>query len=151
MIVFPTERRWTSTGRVEVIDLLSDEIPGEHDYATCFEVIEHISEAEIVLQKLKKTFRKQLIISIPNIGYIGCRLRLALFGRFPITNCYMHIKEHVRHWTCKDFKEWAAHHGLRVVRVEAQYGTFGTPWKRIPSLFSAGLVYFLEHAECGGS
>lgn len=131
----------------ERVDLLTGEIPGTYDYVTCFEVLEHIAEAEVVLQKLKGAFRKQLLISVPNIGYIGCRLRLGVFGRFPNTTCVMHIKEHVRHWTIKDFREWAAHFGLRVVDALPQTPVFGTPWKRFPGLFSEGLLYVLEHED----
>ena len=128
-------------------NLAEEDLTGTFDYVTCFEVLEHIPEAEIALRRLKKCFRRQLIVSTPNVGYFGCRLRLAVFGRFPITMCVMHIKEHVRHWTPKDFKEWVAREGLRVVRVEGQYGLRFTPWKLWPSLFARGVVYVIEHAK----
>lgn len=131
----------------EVVDLLSEKPPDVYDYVTCLEVIEHIPDAEAFMKNLKKAFRKQLIISIPNIGYLGCRLRLGFFGRFPTTNCVMHIKEHVRHWTHKDFKQWTEHLGLTLVHGEGHRGTFGTPWRRWPSLFAQGTVYVLEHAD----
>jgi len=131
----------------ELLDLATDEIRGQYDFVTCFEVLEHIPEAEVALRHLKAAFRKQLIISVPNIGYLGCRLRLALFGRFPTTNCIMHIKEHVRHWTPKDFCEWVSQEGLQVVRIEGQYGSELVPWKKLPFLFARGLVYVIEHAD----
>ncbi len=80
---------------------------------------------------------------------MGSRLRLAIFGRFPTTNCIMHIKEHVRHWTPKDFKEWVAKEKLKVIRVEGQYGCPFTPWRKWPSLFAKGIVYVLEHDQAG--
>jgi methionine biosynthesis protein MetW len=131
----------------ECVDLVEGSISGTYDYVTCFEVLEHIAEAEVALQTLRGAFRKQLLVSVPNIGYLGCRLRLALFGRFPTTTCVMHIKEHIRHWTPKDFEEWVAHFGLRVVDALPQSPVFGTPWRRFPGLFSAGLLYVLEHDE----
>jgi len=131
---------------VRQLDLVRDSVESAFDIVTCFEVIEHISEAEHALRTLKSAFRKQLIVSIPNIGYIGSRIRLALFGRFPITNCQLHIKEHLRHWTVLDFKEWIALEDLRVVRIEGQYGPRWLPWRRFPSLFAKGIVYVIEHA-----
>lgn len=129
----------------EVRDIGCSRIPEQYDFITCFEVIEHIADAETAVRNLKDSFRKKLIISVPNIGYVVCRLRLAVFGRFPLTNCIMHIKEHVRHWTPKDFREWAANLGLRVVGMEGQYGSRFLPWKIWPTLFASGMVYVLEH------
>ena len=130
-----------------VLNISEQEIGEIYDYVTCFEVLEHIPDAEAALRRLKRAFRKQLIISIPNIGFFACRIRLALLGRFPLTNCQLHIKEHVRHWTVKDFREWVKLEGLRIVQVEGQYGLPYSPWKSWPSMFASGLVYVLEHTE----
>jgi len=131
-----------------VADLAMEDLDGKYDYVTCFEVLEHIPDAETALERLKAVARHQIIASVPNAGYLDNRLRLALFGRFPITNCIFHIKEHVRHWTKRDFVEWVGHFGLRVVRVAPQYpGIRFLPWRRYPGLLSAGLVYVLERAE----
>jgi hypothetical protein len=75
-------------------------------------------------------------------------VRLGLFGRFPTTNCVYHIKEHVRHWTLTDFREWTARLGLQVTHVEAQYGA---PLLRRwwPGMFAKGLVYRVEAASTG--
>lgn len=127
-----------------LVDITSEPIGAEYDYITCFEVFEHIPEAETALRNLKDAFRNQLIISVPNVGYIGCRMRLALCGRFPITMCVYHIKEHVRHWTPRDFSEWMKLEGLTVARIEGQYGPSWLPWKKFPGLFASGLVYFIE-------
>jgi methionine biosynthesis protein MetW len=126
------------------LDLVNDEIHGHYDYVTCFEVIEHIPEAEVAMEKLMRAGDK-VIISIPNVGYIGCRLRLALFGRFPTTHCQQHIKEHVRFWTPRDFAEWADHLGLRIVSMAGQYG-LAPFWRRFPRLFASGMLYELERA-----
>jgi methionine biosynthesis protein MetW len=127
------------------LDIATDSPDDEFDYITCFEVLEHIPDAETALKNIKSSFRKQLIISIPNIGYIGCRIRLAIFGRFPITMCVFHVKEHVRHWTPKDFSEWMKREEMQVKRIEGQYGPNFFPWRRFPSLFASGVVYFIEH------
>lgn len=133
--------------QAETFDVLTQEINDQFDYVTSFEVLEHIGEADLALRKLKKCFRKRLIISIPNVGSLNCRLRLAIFGRFPLTRCLMHVKEHLRHWTPKDFREWVSTENLRVVEQYGDWGIPGTPWKLFPALFARGMVYVVEHAE----
>ena len=126
------------------LDLANDTIPSQYDYVTCFETIEHIPDAERAIVNLRDAFREQLIVSIPNVGAIDYRIRLGLFGRFPVTSCVFHIKEHVRFWTFKDFHEWVAHFGLRVVKAQGHIGGALLPWRRRPALWSAGVVYILE-------
>jgi SAM-dependent methyltransferase len=134
----------------EVLDPARQDPPGgPYDYVTCFEVLEHIADAEAALRKLKAAFTKQLIVSVPNIGHFSCRLRLAVFGRFPLTRVVLHVKEHVRHWTPKDFRDWTDHEGLRLVKSVGDWGTPLTPWRVMPSLFCAGMIYLLEHPESG--
>jgi methionine biosynthesis protein MetW len=139
-------REMTSESGFEVLDLDAgaDPLPEGFDVITAFEVLEHIVEAEHAIQRWSAA-APLVIISVPNVGYVGSRIRLALFGRFPVTNCVYHIKEHVRHWTLKDFREWTARLGLRVTHVEAQYGAPGL--RRLwPGLFAKGLVYRVERA-----
>lgn len=126
-----------------VADLANEPLERLYDVVTCFEVIEHIHDAEEVLISMRDA-SPILVISCPNIGYIEHRIRLALFGRFPNTTIMFHAKEHIRHWTVRDFRDWAAHHGLRVVSVEGQKGYPLVPWRRWPSLFAAQVVYTLE-------
>jgi len=131
-------------------DISRDAISGQFDYVTCFEVIEHVADAETALRHLKHAFRKALLVSVPNVGFIMSRFRLAVLGRFPLTTIQFHVKEHVRHWTPKDFRQWASVYGLRVVRMDGQYGLPYTPWKKWPSLFAGALVYVLERDEHHG-
>jgi len=134
----------------QVLDPSSQDLPGgPYDFITCFEVLEHIADAEAALRRLKAAFRSQLIVSVPNIGHFSCRLRLAVFGRFPLTRVVLHVKEHVRHWTPKDFHDWAAHERLRVVKTVGDWGTPLTPWRVMPSLFCAGMIYVLQHPSGG--
>ncbi|MDQ2648595.1 MAG: class I SAM-dependent methyltransferase [Actinomycetota bacterium] len=142
-----TALRMTRDAGFETLDLNAqdDSIPPGFDVITAFEILEHLPEAEVAIRRWVEAAGTCVIISVPNVGYIGCRIRLALFGRFPLTNCVYHIKEHVRHWTAKDFHEWTERLGLRVTHVDSQYG-FPVLSKRWPSLFSAGLVYRVELA-----
>jgi 2-polyprenyl-3-methyl-5-hydroxy-6-metoxy-1,4-benzoquinol methylase len=126
------------------LDISREDILGQFDYVTAFEVLEHIPNAEDALRRMLEAAREQVLISIPNVGYIISRLRLGLFGRFPITNIQFHMAEHVRHWSPKDFKEWIEYLGYRVVHMEGQYGSKYLPWKRYPQLFSPGMIYVVE-------
>lgn len=125
------------------LDAMGEELPEGFDVITVFEVLEHLPEAELAIQRWCAAAGSQVILSIPNVGYLGNRVRLGLFGRFPVTNCVYHIKEHVRHWTLKDFREWTERLGLEVTHVEAQYGA---PYLRRlwPGLFGKGIVYRVQ-------
>jgi len=125
-------------------DLTRRRLEEQYDYVTGFEIIEHVHEAEKLLITMRDATREKLILSLPNTGYLEHRLRLALFGRFPNTSIVMHAKEHIRFWTPRDFRDWAAHFGLRVLNIEGQWGLSGTPWKRRPKLFAPQVVYTLE-------
>ncbi|GAH91867.1 unnamed protein product, partial [marine sediment metagenome] len=119
----------------------------EYDYICLMELIEHIAHPEFLIKKIKNKFKKYLFITIPNMGYIENRLRLAFAGKMPITIIIYHIREHIRFWTVKDFLYWANRLGLT---VEAYYGQggLGIPriklWKYFPSLFASQIVYVLK-------
>lgn len=129
--------------KASVVNLSADPLPEGCEYVTCFEVLEHIADAEIALRNLRDACGKRLFVSVPNVGYIGCRVRLGLFGRFPTTSCVMHIKEHIRFWTVKDFRQWAAGNGLRVVSARGTRG-FGPLYRLSASLFSSTVLYEME-------
>jgi methionine biosynthesis protein MetW len=135
----------TSRAGFEVMELNAERgpFPDGFDYITAFEVLEHLPEAEFALTSWCAAARKGVLISMPNVGYVGNRIRLMFFGRFPITNCVYHIKEHVRHWTVRDFHEWTERLGLKITSIETQYGLkpFGN---RFPSLFAEGIVWGVE-------
>lgn len=125
------------------LDIAVESVARRFDYVTCLEVIEHIPDAEIVLGRMVAAARRNVIISIPNIGFIGCRLRLALFGRFPITLCVFHMREHVRFWTVTDFREWTSRYGCKVVAQYPQHGVW-LLWRFMPKMFASGMVYVVE-------
>lgn len=138
-------RAMTEEAGFETLDLdaMSDEIPEGFDYITAFEVLEHLPDAEGAIGRWTAAAGEMVILSVPNVGHIGNRIRLMFFGRFPLTNCVYHIKEHLRHWTPKDFREWTRRLGIRVLRAEGQYGLTYL-WRRFPTLFAFGMVYFVD-------
>jgi len=112
------------------------------DVVVAMEIIEHLYEPESLMRELLKTRAQLFFITIPNLGFIVNRLRLALGGKMPITAIVYHIKEHLRFWTVRDFYHWADHCGYRVVRHVGQNGIFGL-WRICPALFARQMIYVL--------
>jgi methionine biosynthesis protein MetW len=123
------------------------EVPGGHDVVTALEVIEHVPDAEAVVRAAASAAGRYLIVSVPNLGFVESRLRL-LAGRGPNTNLVHHVREHLRQWTVRDFREWAAHLGLEIVaeRPTRPVQALGLG-RRMPSLFSAGMLYVMRAAS----
>lgn len=109
-------------------------------------MLEHIAEAEATFRSLKAVCRDTLFVSAPNIGCLRCRVRLAVFGKFPLTVCNVHVKEHLRHWTIRDFRCWMQKENMRIIRIEGQSGLRGF-YRWFPGLFAHGLAYILRHQE----
>jgi methionine biosynthesis protein MetW len=136
---------------VERLDLADPtcEISGRYDVVTALDVIEHLPDAESVTLKAAAAAERYLIVSVPNLGFIENRLRL-LTGRGPLTNVVHHVREHLRQWTVRDFREWADVLGLRIIaeRPTRPVRALGLG-ERTPSLFSAGMLYVLEPRSRG--
>jgi methionine biosynthesis protein MetW len=136
---------------LEVLRLdLSDpavQAPRGHDVITLLEVIEHVPDAEAVVRNAAAAAGKYLIVSVPNLGFVESRIRL-LAGRGPITNVVHHVREHLRQWTVRDFREWADHLRLEIVaeRPTRPITLFGVG-RRWPALFSSGMLYVLRPAS----
>jgi 2-polyprenyl-3-methyl-5-hydroxy-6-metoxy-1,4-benzoquinol methylase len=131
---------------VFIHDIEKSPLQETYDYITCFDVLEHIPHAEQAFRHFKGNFRKALFVSVPNIGCLRCRVRLGLFGKFPPTNCILHMNEHLRHWTVRDFRYWMKQEGMRILRIDGQYGLRGF-YRWLPGLFAHGLVYTLGRGE----
>jgi len=118
----------------------------EYDYIILSEVIEHLSRPEDLLQKLHSKFKQNIIISIPNSGFILDRLRL-LIGRFP-RQWGWHPSEHLRFWTVPDFLFWCQRLGYRVDKfygLKDEYYDIKLPlWKWYPRLFARHILYQLS-------
>lgn len=118
-------------------------IKESYDYIIISEVLEHLPNPEGLILKVKGRFKKYLVVTIPNTGFIGERLRL-LLGRFP-KQWVLHPAEHLRFWTVKDFIYWCEQLGFR---VESYYGLFDEYydiklplWRWYPRLFSRYILY----------
>lgn len=111
---------------------------GHFDYVVFQEVLEHIADPEKWFKILRDEIRPALVfVTIPNAGMWKNRLRL-LFGRFPHMSARYHAKEHIRHWTVADFKQWAKHYGFTVLKIAGQ----SKKWPK--SIRCGGMMYMLE-------
>ncbi|QJX03288.1 hypothetical protein HML84_08195 [Alcanivorax sp. IO_7] len=99
---------------------LHEQVKGDWDVVIMMEIIEHIPNAEDFVREVVDLDPEILFITIPNVGYILHRIRLALCGRFPVTSIFYHMREHLRFWTVKDFIDWAPTVNLRVEKYYAQ-------------------------------
>ena len=108
-------------------------------------MIEHLPRPEDLLLSLKARFRKSIIVTIPNSGFSGERLRL-LLGRFPKQWVY-HPSEHIRFWAVPDFLFWCQQIGYRVERLyglKDEYYDVRLPlWRWYPRLFARFILYQL--------
>lgn len=112
------------------------------DVITLLQVAEHVQDAEQLIKKLLKSTDK-LIISIPNTGYWQHRMRL-FFGRMPVTDVVFHVKEHVRFWTKKDFKEMCQEHNWQVKHVATTVPDKSFLSRLMPGFFARQILYVIE-------
>lgn len=129
---------------------LRGQVPGPFDVVTAMEVVEHVHDAEALMNEIVALSKQEIVITIPNAGFILHRIRLGVFGRFPVTTIVFHMKEHIRFWTFKDFRQWAAMFGLSVKAFIGQEGSasaverfFMRVW---PALFAPQVIYVLARA-----
>ena len=130
------------------MDILSENFESflnnnEFDCIIITEVLEYIVDPEKVLMILGKFDYKTIYISIPNSGYYLHRVRL-LFGQFPLVMIYIHIREHIRFWTHKDFLYWCNYFNFKVVNFWSciKLKKFGINLSdRWPSLFAEQIIY----------
>jgi 2-polyprenyl-3-methyl-5-hydroxy-6-metoxy-1,4-benzoquinol methylase len=113
----------------------------EVDYYIAFEILEHISESERVLDVLYKKSNHGVFFSFPNSGFFTYRLRL-LFGKFP-KQWTLFPNEHIRFWTDADVRYWLRALGYTNYVIFHYQGVPGLN-RLLPALFAAGIVVFLK-------
>jgi hypothetical protein len=110
------------------------------DYALMFEIMEHVTESEMLVAVARNAARKGVFISVPNTGFFTFRLRL-LFGKFPAQWAVL-PNEHVRFWTLRDMHWWLGAQGITNAEVHTYQGVPLLKYV-IPSWFAAGLVVYI--------
>jgi methionine biosynthesis protein MetW len=122
------------------------ELEKKYDYIVALCILEHVRDPEIIMRKIKGHFKKKLFIAVPNIGFLPYRIRL-LFGKFPVTSIFFHIREHIRFWTVHDFKYWSNQLGFEIVKYISNENNVLS--NALPSLFSANIIYVLKEKTNG--
>ena len=133
---------------VEIADVTSNgfRVESVYDYVLACEVLEHLSDPEALIAKVRGNYRRALIISIPNIGYFSHRLRL-LFGRFPL-QWVVHPSEHLWYWSVLDFRWWVREMGLQITEVKGANGIRVLNLHRWwPNLFANDIVYVITEGS----
>ena len=128
---------------------LREIVDRDFDYVVMMEVIEHVHEAEALVRDTFNFHPKGIFITIPNSGFIVHRIRLMFGGRFPVTFILLHMKEHIRFWTVKDFHQWADYLNLKICNWEGQEKGTKNPLRLFlirsaPGLFAAQLIFHLK-------
>lgn len=147
-------QRGVACQRIDPDRTLREQLSLEVDCITIMEVLEHVHDAEgLMLQALAFNPRR-VYVTIPNVGAVLHRIRLAVFGRFPVTTIIFHMKEHIRFWTFKDFVQWAGTLGLEVTGFHGQTGIGSVLADklavRFPKLFALQVIYVLDAGEGKG-
>ncbi|MEK7203810.1 MAG: class I SAM-dependent methyltransferase [Patescibacteria group bacterium] len=114
---------------------------GGFDVVVLFEVLEHMANAEELLEWAYGHSKKAVIFSVPNTGFVVHRLRL-LFGRFPL-QWRVHPSEHLRFWTLGDMKWWLKSQSYKNFKIRLYEGVpiLNRLW---PSLFGQGILVVLR-------
>lgn len=111
---------------------------GHFDYVILTEVLEHMSNPEILIEEIK-SLTNNLIISIPNYGYFAYRLKLLFQGRISMGWMY-HPGEHLRFWTHVEFIEWMEARGCKLKSFQCVEGILSS-FNIRPNLLSWDIVY----------
>lgn len=127
---------------------LVEQVSSDWDVIVLMEVVEHVHDAEGLMRQVMELKPSRIFVTLPNVGFLTHRVRLAFAGRFPVTSIFYHMKEHIRFWTVKDFHQWAAYLGLEVATYRGQLQR-PDPIVRLlvrlwPSLFAGLMIYELK-------
>lgn len=105
-----------------VIDIECEQLPfrkNKFDIIICADVLEHLYDPLAVLRKLKHCLIKDgiFILSIPNVAYIGLRVKL-LLGNFDYQEAGIMDSSHIRFFTKRAVDELVCKAGLRIIKID---------------------------------
>lgn len=91
-------------------------------YIVCVEVIEHLLNPEIALEKCKELLSEKgfLITSFPNIAWWQYRIKL-LKGHFPEESRFYHHAEHLHDFTLHSFTKLLNEAQLEIVEIGGEF------------------------------
>lgn len=130
-----------------LVDLRNEEeirLLPQVDYIMGLEILEHMSEPEVLIMNFKSKAAKGMIFSFPNSGYYFHRLRL-LCGSFPL-QWILHPGEHLRFWTVRDSKWWVSSMGFVLEKIVVYEG-LPILNRMMPNLFGQGIIIKIHQNE----
>lgn len=142
---------------VHQTDLSFDRLPVPNelfDSVICMEVLEHLFDPLHALAEINRVLKPNgtLIISVPNIGWLPCRLS-SLAGYFSDFQNTTLVPSHIRFYTIKRLKYILSQTGFKVIKV---YGTadfsYRIPFqkvmiffaKNVPTIFASNPVFYTK-------
>lgn len=130
--------------RIDLEKIEEINLEKKYDYLILSEVLEHLSNPEEVIDKLKN-FANEIIITIPNIAFYKYRIHLFFSGRFPVQWVY-HPSEHLRYWSHIDFIDWLKARNLEIILSKSSngfsfFGLFSDLKNLNKNLFGHQIVY----------
>ena len=142
---------------VHQIDLSFDRLPFPNelfDSVVCMEVSEHLFDPIHALAEINRVLKPNgtLIISVPNIGWLPCRLSL-LVGYFSDFQNTTLVPSHIRFYTIKRLKYILSQTGFKTTKV---YGTVDFSYKMpfqnimnffakiVPTIFASNPVFYTK-------
>ena len=136
--------------KADVLELDTDAMDPV-DVVVLSEVLEHLPDPEKVLLACGRLARKRIVVTIPNVAFFLHRIRLGLFGKFPVTTVF-HIREHLSLWSCSDFHYWAQALGFRVAASRGLGGVEVLSLHQVwPNMMANQMLYVLVPGEAGRS
>lgn len=98
---------------------LSSSTLGEYDLIMCSDVLEHLVDPQRTLKELKELLSPNgvLLISLPNIRFIGVSLPLLLWGKFEYQDSGILDKTHLRFYTKSSAKKMIENSGYTIDRI----------------------------------
>lgn len=124
------------------IQYLDKEIFNDIDCIILADVLEHLSDPNIVLNRIREFIPSEcvVILSVPNVANIWVRINL-LFGKFNYSERGILDKTHLRFYTKKTFKQLIKESNLEIINLDYT----PIPLGLVHSFFvdnKAGLVFF---------
>ncbi len=107
------------------------------------DILEHLKRPEVALRCQRKWLSRDgfVIVSLPNVAFIGIRLRL-LFGQFDYTHFGILDRTHLRFYTLKTARSLLREGGYHITQVEPT-GRLSSLWpfRMFPHLCASGFVF----------
>jgi len=103
----------------------------------CLDVLEHLYDPWQVLKELKPLLAENgnLIVSLPNMRFVGLVLPLVLWGQFRYKKSGIMDKTHIRWFTRKTARSLVEDTGFRICKMEAKI----EPRVKLINLLTLGL------------